>query len=156
MTSAAPCHKLPASCRLSERQVLSGVVPVGLAASMSSRTRAVCEKIQPTWASEASRRAYVDINCPNGYARLAQSTGIVFFTVNPTDRDSALSLSIITQGVWKHEHNSLDLDDLAMHAAMQRVRFTDPTPSDDRLQARQSCRRLRKHAAGSACFRREL
>ena len=64
MTSATPCHKLPPSCRLSARQVPSGVVPVGLAASTSSKTRAVCETIQPTGASKASRRAYVASTVP--------------------------------------------------------------------------------------------
>ena len=64
---------------------------------------------------------------------MALRAGILSFNVNPTDRDSALSLSVVTQGVWKHEHNSLDLDDMATHAATQSVRFSDPTPSDDRL-----------------------
>ncbi len=59
--------------------------------------------------------------------RIAHGTG-------PRDMDSALTLSFLVDGVFKHEKVSLDLDEMALHATLDGVRQKSATALHDIVQ----------------------
>ena len=77
-----------------------------------------------------------------------------FVTLNPRDTDSALTLSFLVDGVFKHEKVSLDLDEMALHAALDGVRQKSATAWHDIVQqdpvAANKCFHLTTHFFHSA------
>ena len=76
--------------------------------------------------------------------RIALGTGVIFFTLKPRDTDSALTLSFLAEGVFKHEKVSLDLDEMALHASLQHLRDSNPRTLHDIVQ--------RDPVAANKCF----
>ena len=66
--------------------------------------------------------------------RIAHGTGILFFTLNPRDSDSALTLRFLTEGVWKHKVISLDLDEMALFGELQDIRDKHKSALHDMIQ----------------------
>ena len=59
--------------------------------------------------------------------RVYHGTGVLFWTLNPRDTESALTIRYMADGLWKHEIIPLDADDLVVHESFERIRAKSPT-----------------------------
>ena len=65
--------------------------------------------------------------------RVYHGTGVLFWTLNPRDTESALTIRYMADGLWKHEIIPLDADDLVVHQSFERIRARSPTALYDMI-----------------------
>ena len=65
--------------------------------------------------------------------RIFHGSGVLFFTLNPRDVDSALTVRYMAEGLWKHDTIRLDLDEMAVHTQFEGIRSKSPTALHDMI-----------------------
>ena len=58
--------------------------------------------------------------------RFYHGPAMLFWTLNPRDSESPLTIRFMADGVWKHHRVPLDIDELAVHVSLNDIRKTDP------------------------------
>ena len=67
--------------------------------------------------------------------RIYAGCGVVFWTLNPRDTNSPLTVRFMADGLWKQERIRLDVDELLVHESLEGIRKRSPTALYDMISA---------------------
>ena len=117
--------KTPGAAAL-QKLVYDGAVPAHVRQCMYHVVR-VTRSVQGTDSERQKFHAWFEA------LRINKGCAVLFFTLNPRDTDSALTVRYMAAGLWRHKVIPLDADELDVHASFRDVRQGSPSALYDMI-----------------------